>query len=589
MFLLVTSLVLLQAPDIAGPARPPPPPPPAAVAPAPPSPPSPPSPAARPALPVPPREATDVLRGEWPAQPSTKRVTLKGKETIDDAAVLIAKEAGWNIATNTGRLGDRMLLLQLNDVPVEEALRVVLTGSGLVATRRGNVVAVAPDLGPPAPELPALPTLTGFEKPSGKNFTGDFEDEDGRDVLLAIGRAAGLSIMVPPGTHGKVTAHFKEVPVEEALRAVLAQAGLSAVRQGSMLLVHPQSGGRGSRLGHAGSFGEIGAEIDRLTEEATRSAEREARRAERESRRAEGGSRRDHEQVGVDVTIEPGETARDVTAVRGSVTLRPGAEAREVVAVLGSVNLEAGSSARQAVAIGGDVHVGPGASVEQDAVSIGGRVLVDPAGDVAGKKVSIGVPGLSQLLSTGKWVSEGGEERSALWSLAGFLAKLGVCLLLGLLLLTLFPARVEAVGAAMMANPGKALLAGFLSILAQPLLSLLLVVTLVGIPLLAVQVLGLLVGWLLGVTALAITIGRRLPEVLHRGSPVLKLALGLVLMLVAFAIPVVGWAVWSVVVMMSLGAVVLTRFGQTPILPTTPAPPSFSQPFAPQPPAPPAV
>ncbi len=54
---------------------------------------------------------------------------LDDKETIDDAVAEIGKAAGWSVATNTGRLGDRMLLLRLKDVPVEEALRAVLSGS----------------------------------------------------------------------------------------------------------------------------------------------------------------------------------------------------------------------------------------------------------------------------------------------------------------------------------------------------------------------------------------------------------------------------------------------------------------------------
>jgi hypothetical protein len=577
MLVLVASLFLLQGPDLGGPPPAPPPPPPA-VRPAPPAPPT-------PLAPRPPRVGPeelegDPLRGEWPAQPSGKRITLDGKETIDDAVAEIGKAAGWSVATNTGRLGDRMLVLRLNDVPVEEALRTVLAGSGLVATRRGTIVAVAPGLGPALPPRPARQVLTGFDKPSGKSFTGDFEDEDTSDALLEVGRKTGLSITLPPGVHGKVTAHFKEVPVEEVLRAILPPAGLTAERQGNLVIVAPRAG----RAGHVTSLdlGDIGQEIARMTDEATRAAEREARRADRETRLAQGGSRRDREAVGGDVVVEPGQAARDVTAVRGSVTLRPGAEAREVVAVLGSVDLEAGSSARQVVAIAGDVHVGPGASVEQDAVAIGGRVLIDPAGDVGGQKVTVGVPALGDLLKTlglrGHDAGGGGG-----WALAGWVAKFGVTLLLGFLLLTLFPRRIDAVAAALQANPGKSLLAGLLGLLAQPLLTLLLAVTLVGIPLIAVQVLGVLVAYLLGITAAALLLGRALPVALHRGTGILQLAIGLGLLLLGFAIPFLGWLLWATVVMATFGAVLRTRFGQTPVLETVAA----AEPQAPPPMPPP--
>ncbi len=578
MLALLATLFLFQGQEAA---PPPPPAPPAPVArPVAPAPPIPPVP------PRPPRSATpradpdaDLLRGEWPAHPSGKRITLDGKETIDDAVAEIGKAAGWSVATNTGRLGDRMLLLRLQDVPVEEALRAVLSGSGLVATRRGTIVAVAPGFGP---TTPPRPVLVGFDKPSGKTFTGDFEDEDGRDALLQIGRATGLSITLPPGRHGKVTAHFKDAPVEEVLRAVLSQSGLSAERHGTLVTVS----GRGGRSGRFDSFGDIAEEIGRMTEEATRTAEREARRAEREARRAAGGSRHDRESVGGDVVIEPGQTARDVTAVRGSVTLRPGAEGREVVAVLGDVNLEAGSSARQVVAIAGDVHVGPGAWVERDAVAIGGRVLIDPAGDVGGQKVTIGVGAIGDAIRSMSLRGHGATPGGGFWAVARFVARFGVLLLLGFLLMTLFPRRIDAVAASLTANPGKSVLAGLLGLLAQPLLSLLLVVTVVGIPLLLVQALGLGVAYLMGVTAVAVLVGRALPEALHRQTGILQLAIGLGLVLLALAVPFVGWLLWAALVMATFGAVLRTRFGQTPVLETVaasvpPMPPPVQPPVQP--------
>jgi hypothetical protein len=525
----------------------------------------------------------EALRGEWPADPSGKRITLEGKETIDDAVAEIGKAAGWSVATNTGRLGDRMLLLRLKDVPVEEALRAVLSGSGLVATRRGTIVAVAPGLGPVKPAQPPRPLLTGFDKPTGKTFTGDFDDIDGRDALLEIGRKTGLSISLPPGIHGKVTATFKDAPVEDVLRAILPMAGLTAERQGNLVMVTPRAGQRV----RFEAFSEIGEEIERLTDDATRSAEREARSAERAVRLAEGGSRPDRESVGGDVVIEPGQTARDVSAVRGSVTLRPGAEAREVVAVLGSVTLEAGASARQVVAIGGDVHVGPGASVEKDAVAIGGRVLIDPAGDVGGQKVTIGFPGAGQFLQALSLKEPAEGSSSAGWALAKWVAQFGVMLLLGFLLITFFPRRVEAVAASLVANPAKSVLAGLLGLLAQPLLSLLLVVTIVGIPLLVIQVLGIGVAYLMGVTAVAVLIGRAMPTTLHRGTGILQLAVGLGLVLLAFAIPFIGWMLWATLVMATFGAVLRTRFGQTPVLETvavTTPPPMPEPPVAPPPP-----
>ena len=165
-------------------------------------------------------------------------------------------------------------------------------------------------------------------------------------------------------------------------------------------------------------------------------------------------------------------------------------------------------------------------------------------------------------------------------------AKFGVMLLLGFLLVTFFPRRVEAVAASLLANPGTSVLAGLLGLLAQPLLSLLLVVTIVGIPLLVVQALGIGVAYLMGVTAVAVLIGRALPAVVHRGTGILQLAVGLWLVMLAFAVPYLGWLLWATLVMATFGAVLRTRFGQTPVLETVPAgaPPPIPPPGPPPPP-----
>ncbi len=593
MLALLATIALLQTTE-ADPAPPAPPPAAApAATPAPPAPPAPPAapapraakaPPAPPAPPVPsataliralersPRtDGGETLRGDWPAQPSGKRVTVEETSTLDDAVTAIADAAGWNAVLNTGRLGERLLVLKLKNVPVEDALRGALQGTGLAATRRGDVVVVAPSIAP----VTARPILTGFDRPTGRRFSGDFQDVDGRDALLEIGKTSGLSIVLPQGTLGKVTAHFKDVPVEEALRAVLAQAGLEGARDGSIVTVSERAGGLPGRYDFGG---ELGPAISRTVQEAMRTAEREVKRAEREAKLAEkGGTSRDRERVGDDVVIGPGEEARDVHAVGGNVTLRPGATAREVVAVGGSVTLESGASVRQAVAVGGDVRVGPGASVEQDAVSVGGRVQIDPSGDVGGQQVAVAIPGVAGIVS--KLTHRGASEsHSAAWSLAGALARYAVYLALSLLVVLLFQRRVEVVAASMEANPAKALLAGLLGLAAQPFLAILLIVTLIGIPLVLVQVLGVLVAGVFGFTALAWWLGRRLPVQLSRGTMVLQLAIGMAIVFAATQVPVLGWLVWVAAVLLTFGAVLRTRFGQEPVMPTSMPPPAMPPP-----------
>jgi hypothetical protein len=564
-------LALLLASLLAQPAPPAPPAPPAGPEVERATPPPPPRAAPRPPAPPPAPAAAGQLRGEWPAQPSGKRVTLEDTTSIDDALESIADAAGWNVVLNTHRTGGRLLVLKLRDVAVEDALQAAIQGTELVATRRGNTVVVAPAGQQPAEEKPVL---SGFDKPTGKRFTGEFDGTPAGEALRKIARAGGLSIVLPSGDLEKVSASFQGVPVEDALRAVLDQAGLAGARQGSLVVVTERATGFDMRFGPFGVKGKLPPGVSRDVEEAIREAEREARDAEKEARHAgrEGGGGNDRVVQG-DVTIRPGERVRDVVAIRGSVKLESGAEANEVVAILGTVTLDAGARSGKATAILGDVLVGPGAEVEEDATAVGGQVTVDPSGSVGNAtSVPIGIPGMGWLV--GFW------NQSPLVTVVNALAQFVLYFALGLLLVTLFPRRVDAVAGSMMAHPVKAILVGLLATVAMPILGVLLVATVVGALLVPVQVIAMIAAGVLGFTALAFHLGRSLPIRLERGTWVVQLAVGTAIVVLLTHVPFLGWLAFISGWLLVFGAVVRSRFGGQGPLPTTVV--------APPPPPPPA-
>ncbi|MBI5066636.1 MAG: hypothetical protein HZB56_00230 [Deltaproteobacteria bacterium] len=579
-------------------------PPPAPVAaPVPEAPPAAPAPAALPALPAPPGRAPrpprpprppsateNRLQGEWPARPSGKKVTLSDRVSLDDALAKIAEAAGWNLAAHTGREGDRVLVLTMKDAGVEEALQAVLSGTGMVATRRGNGVTVAPGTGAAA----EVPVLSGFDRPTGKRFTGDFSDDGVDEALTKVADAAGLSLVLPPGMRGTVTGHFKEAPVEEVLRVILGQAGLTGAREGSILTVSRREGS--GRLVIKGGkrqifvdgdldLPDVNIDIGATVKEATDEARRAAKEAQREAKRAlRKKSKPDAVRTG-DYTLRAGERAQEVVVLRGSATLEPGSTAQQVVAVLGGVNLGEGVSVDgDVVAVLGDIHVHPGARVGGDAVSVGGKLIIDEGAVVEGQQVSVDVPGIASILGSESLVSKA-KERSLSFRIGGVIAQFAAFFALGLLFLLLAPRRLDSVAASLSHRPLKTVLTGLLGTIALPVLTLLLVVTVIGIPLVAVQVIGILVAAILGYTALALFLGRALPIHTDRGGQVLRLALGTALMVVIFRIPVIGVLAGLTAWLVVFGAVILTRFGQPqPVIDTTMAPPAPPPP--PPPPAP---
>lgn len=435
----------------------------------------------------------------------------------------------------------------------------------------------------PAPAPPAEgeePILTGFEKKSGKRFTGDFDDTDVSDALGQIAEAADWSIVLPPGEHGTITARFKNVAVEDALKAVLAQNGLSAVKDGAIVTVRvasffpriPQN---------------IGRDVRRATEQAQRQAERASREIEREMRRVERELSDSNDRViHGDVVIRPGESARDVVAIRGSIKVEPGAEVRDAVAILGSIVLESGAMAREAVAVGGDVKLGPGAEIANDAVSVGGSVERDPAAEIGGETVSVGIPALSGLAGLAGSRMLFGRSESPVFVVGQVLARFLVYFALGLLVLALFPRRLDVVSTSLATHPWKSIFTGLLGIVVLPILLVLLVATIIGIPLVPVAGLLVVAAGVLGFTALAWYLGRALPLHLQRGTSVLQLALGTAVVVLVTQIPFLGGMAWVAAALLTFGAVLRSRFGSQPAVLATAIPPPAQPPQRPPPPAP---
>lgn len=532
--------------------------------------------AAPPAIPVPPAPPSPAaaatsgrdarLLGDWPSAPSGKSASLSDRKiTVDRALRKIADAAGWSLVANTGRAGDRLLVLDLRKVPVEDALVAVLEGSSLVATRRGETVTIAPQLMPVA----ETSVLSGFETPSGKKVTANFADTPVDKALRQIAEAAGWSIVLPSGLRGAVNASFRATPAEEALKAVLSQSGLSAARDGSVVTVARESGPRVVvRGGKRQVIFEVGGEpppVPSPKEEAAADADEGGQDATADEA---GGKRRD-KVISGDVVIGPGERFRDVVALRGSVRMEAGSSARQVTAVLGSVELESGATVeREVVAVGGNVHVASGAHVGNDAVSVGGDVVIDPGGTVDGQEVSVSIPGIAGILGLVSPSSPVSKDISTPLKFGHVLAKYVVFFLLGLLILAVAPARLDRVTASLSRSPVRDVLVGVLGTVAMPVLTVLLTVTIVGILLIPVQAIAILVAAILGYTALALLIGRALPFRPERGTAVVQLAIGTALVVAISEIPFVGCMAMISAWFLVFGAVLRSRGGQaTPAQP----------------------
>lgn len=68
-------------------------------------------------------------------------------------------------------------------------------------------------------------------------FSMEFRDAEVKDVLRAVGQAAGLNMIISDNVTGQVTLSLKNVDLLDALEAVLKTKGLTYVREGNIMRV----------------------------------------------------------------------------------------------------------------------------------------------------------------------------------------------------------------------------------------------------------------------------------------------------------------------------------------------------------------
>jgi len=205
-----------------------------------------------------------------------------------------------------------------------------------------------------------------------------------------------------------------------------------------------------------------------------------------------------------------------------------------------------------------DVYIERGQIVEGDITVIGGDATVD--GTIHGDLTVVGgtVYERPGSLITGN-VRQGGTAARSLASEAGIAWKIGLAAVV-LLFFLIFPLRTRMALDRLERHPGLSTGIGMVGWIAVIPVGLLLMVTVVLIPLIAIEVVAVVAGVFIGTAALALMVGRRLYEMMSprtTAPPLLALLLGLVLITAAELVPVVGALITIVVGVVGLGATIL--------------------------------
>lgn len=240
---------------------------------------------------------------------------------------------------------------------------------------------------------------------------------------------------------------------------------------------------------------------------------------------------------GSDIVVEENQTVEKVVAIGGNVT------------VYGIVKDEV-------VAIGGNVTLGQNARVGREVVAIGGFIHKEPGAQVGDDEVELNIPGLSSLIgisTTTNWVG---------WALAfkifvfiGFLA-------LALVIVAVIPKPFVLISTTVQENTLKAILLGILGLVVLVPLAAFLAITIIGLPLVALEVFVVGIAFLVGYIAIAQLVGDKIAALLKR--PALNTLwvtlLGLLTLWLVGWVPFIGSLVKAAAIFLGFGGVLATIF-----------------------------
>ena len=288
---------------------------------------------------------------------------------------------------------------------------------------------------------------------------------------------------------------------------------------------------------------------------------------------------------------------KDVVSFGGDVVIEKDVRVTGDVVVFGGNVDIAGQIGHRVTMLGGNLILEPTAVVQDD-VNVTGGALDQKEGSVVQGRIIRG-----QAFNSGHVgvvppvivpTAIGGGVLGAVTGLVfGFIRNIIYALALaalGALTVVFMPAQTRQVSDVAQKSAMESMGAGCLTAFVAPMVGLLLIITVCGIPFGLLVMLALGIAWIFGWIALGRMTGEKVLEAIKVREilPIVAVVVGIVVLSIVSFVPVIGWLVGFFIGFLGLGAVVLTRFGTRPYPTLTPAPAALT-PAAPSAPAAPSL
>jgi hypothetical protein len=248
---------------------------------------------------------------------------------------------------------------------------------------------------------------------------------------------------------------------------------------------------------------------------------------------------------GQDARIGREQEVRDVVTAGGDATVE-GHVYGSVVTMGGDAEIS-GTVVGDVVTMGGDIHVSENGHVHGRLDAMGGDVSTDEASGSS-----------SMVLATRAAGNGGSDGGDFVWALLRY----SLLFLLAIVFLAVSPDRFARLSRAIVDRPMRVLTTGGLGLVGAALLFLVLIVSLVGIPVALLMVIGSPLAAMMGLAVVVAVIGTALPIKGLERRPVGRLAAGAIALFVVTRIPIVGGIVIFLALLAGIGALIVTRMGE---------------------------
>jgi len=426
-----------------------------------------------------------------------------------------------------------------------------------------------------------------------------------RDALKRIAEDGGINVVATGDLDTSVEVHLKGVTAEQALRTIARTYSLRLDQDGSIFTLRPMTAAEKEAapssvaastpapapeaapagvppmpamppippMGIAPPAPPAPPALSESSEDEVDPSEirDRVRREVRKTQRRNKGER-DVVARGHSLEVKENDSVHNAVVYGGNLVVKGHVE-EDAVAFSGNLDVY-GTVEGDASAFNGNVILHPGSAVMGDVSAIGGTVVRNDDTHVEGAIESFGGGNVGKVVAgqvkdtlkkefrkKDADTEEAQEEEERGGGLPWFFIKFAALFGLGFLGQLFFPTRMKELSAELKAQPVKSAMVGFLGAVALVPISLVLMITIIGIPVAAALLLVAALAAVLGFTAVASEIGLRVPIMRGRKTQAVVLALGLLILLTLTSLPVLGWLVAIPASLMGFGAALLTRFG----------------------------